>query len=256
MSLKSDTVKSLENEVYEEVSQDELDRLRERHAWLVEPIYKASDLVRKMPFFNWVERLQSPLEFKSAAIQLYHHSATFPKVMGMMLGLTSMGENHMMPFYAKHAFGESDHHAMLMRWMLQHGLLKEQYEICDVVITPETNACINLGYQLALEQDRDKWLVTINSGIERCSNDFFKVVAPKMHGLGVGDRYFDVHVSTDEHHSIMGLDFIEPQDPLSQRGKALLSKSLEGIGLWAAMLHSWIGVSLHPRFNLNGSLVG
>lgn len=171
-----------------------------------------------------------------------------------MLGLTPMSENHMMPFYAKHAFGEADHHAMLMDWMLRHKLIASADELNAVIPTTETNACVNYAYQMALEQDRDKWLVGLNSGIERCSNDFFKVVAPKMHELGAGDAYFDVHVEADEHHSIMGLDYIAPQDPQSARGQTLIAKALEGISLWAAMLHSWIGMDLHPRFHLDGAL--
>jgi len=242
-------------DVYEEIDAAKLALLCEQHAWIVQPIYRASDAVLEMPFFEWVKSLRSPQAFKPAAVQLYYHSATFPKVMGIMLGLTPMSENHMMPFYAKHAFGEADHHAMLMDWMLRHQLLASADELKAVIPTTETNACVNYAYQMALEQDRDKWLVGLNSGIERCSNDFFKVVAPKMHELGAGDVYFDVHVEADEHHSIMGLDYIVPRDAQSPRGQALIAKALEGISLWAAMLHSWIGMDLHPRFNLDGSLV-
>ena len=241
--------------IYEEIDVEKLCFLRERHAWIVEPIYRASDAVLAMPFFTWVKAIRSPQEFKPAAVQLYHHSATFPKVMGIMLGLTPMAENHMMPFYAKHAFGEADHHAMLMDWMLRHKLLSSPAEIDTVILTTETNACINYAYKMAIEQDRDQWLVGLNSGIERCSNDFFKVIAPKMHEIGAGDVYFDVHVEADEHHSIMGLEYIDPQSANSVRGKKLIAKALEGISLWASMLHSWIGIGLHPRFRLDGSLV-
>lgn len=238
---------------YEVVDQAEIERLRIKHSWITEPIYRASDIVKKMPFFDWVAQINSPLEFKPAAVQLYYHSATFPKVMGLMLGNTPMSENHMMSFYAHHAYGEADHHQMLMRWMLEHKLLKSGKEIEEVIPTPETNACVNLAYQLAIEQDRAKWLVTINSGIERCSNDFFKAVAPKMYKIGAGDAYFDVHVEADEHHSIMGMKHIDVQDPESLRGRALIAKALEGIGLWAAMLHSWIGIEVSPNFNLDGT---
>lgn len=239
---------------YEVVDQVKLDALRRKHAWLVEPLYKASDFVREMPFFQWVGRLRSPQEFKCVAEQLYFHSATFPKVMGIMLGLTAMRENFMMPFYSKHAFGESDHHMLLRSWMHRNGLIDADAELDQVITSIETNACVNLAYQLAIEQDRDKWLVTINSGIERCSNDFFKIVAPKMHELGVGDVYFDVHIEADEHHSIMGLEHLSNVDPASHRAKVLLAKALEGVSLWAAMLHSWIGVRMLPVFNLDGTL--
>ena len=75
-----------------------------------------------------------------------------------------------------------------------------------------------------------------------------------MHELGAGDEYFDVHVEADEHHSIMGLEFLSSVDPASHRAKVLLSKALEGVSLWAAMLHSWIGIGMLPVFNLDGTL--
>jgi len=239
---------------YEAIDQAKLDALRAKHAWLVEPLYAASDLVAKMPFYRWVKELRSPQEFKCVAEQLYYHSATFPKVMGLMMGLTPMSENFMMPFYAKHAFGEADHHMMLRDWMLRHGLINSAADIDLVITGTETNACVNLAYQLACDQDRDKWLVTVNSGIERCSNDFFKMVAPKMHELGVGDMYFDVHIEADEHHSIMGLEYLSEIDPSSHRAKVLLSKALEGVSLWASMIHSWIGMTVPTTFKLDGSL--
>lgn len=138
--------------------------------------------------------------------------------------------------------------------MLQHKILKDRSEINQVIPTPATNACINIAYQLANERDREKWLVTINSGIELCSNQFFKVVAPKMRELGAGHEYFDVHVEADEHHSIMGLEHVEQRDPNSLRGRILISKALESISLWAAMLHSWIGQNVFPLFDLDGNL--
>lgn len=240
---------------YEAIDQVKLDALRRKHAWLVEPLYIASDQVARMPFFRWVKELRTPREFRPVAEQLYHHSATFPKVMGLMLGFTSMRENSMMPFYAKHAFGESDHHMLLRSWMIRHGLIADQAELDLVMPSIETNACINLAYQLAIEQDRDKWLVTINSGIERCSNDFFKAVAPRMHAIGAGDVYFDVHVEADEHHSIMGLEYLGDIDPASHRARQLLAKALEGVSLWASMIHSWLGMAVAPVFRLDGSLV-
>lgn len=240
---------------YEKIDAEKLAKLHEQHAWIVEPIYHASDYVLTTPFFQWVQELKSPQDFKPAAIQLYYHSATFPKVMGLMLALGAMSQNAMMPFYAKHAYGEADHHIMLMQWMLEHEVLHSAAEITQVIPTIETNACVNYAYQMALEQDRDKWLVGLNSGIERCSNDFFKTVSPRMHSIGAGDLYFDVHVEADEFHSIMGLEYIAPQDPHSFRGKELIAKALEGISLWSAMVNSWIGVDNFPKFNLNGKVI-
>ncbi|MDR9894786.1 iron-containing redox enzyme family protein [Aetokthonos hydrillicola Thurmond2011] len=231
-----------------------IEELRIKHAWITDPIYRASAIVKQMPFFDWVSQLQSPLQFKPAAVQLYYHSATFPKVIGLMLGNTPLSENHMMPFYAKHAYGEADHYQMLMRWILKHKLLNNAKEIEEVIPTLETNACINLAYQLAIEQDRDKWLITINSGIELCSNHLFKALAPKMYEINAGDAYFDIHVEADDHHSIMGMEYIDLQDKESLRGRVLIAKALEGIGLWAAMIHSWIGIDICPKFNLDGTL--
>ncbi len=241
--------------VYEEIDQEKLAALEEKHAWIVKPIYKASQAVLDMPFFKFVDELKDPKEFGESAQQLFHHSATFPKVMALMCGLTSMKENSMMPFYATHTYGEADHHIMLMDWMLEHGVLNNAEEIENCIPTRETNACVAYAYQMAMEQDRDKWLVGLNSGIERCSNDFFKRIAPKLHSLGAGDHYFDCHVEADEHHSIMGLDYIDVQDKDSIRGKELILKALEGIELWAMMLHSWIGVDINPKFDLDGNLI-
>jgi hypothetical protein len=246
---------AVNNPVYEEIDPAEIARLEKEHAWIVAPIYRASTEVARMPFFTWLKEVKNVMEMKPVVTQLYYHSATFPKVMGLMLGSTPMSENFMMPFYAKHAFGEADHHQMLMCWMLRHGLISSTEEIHDVITTPETNACVNLAYQLAIEQDREKWLVAINSGIERCSNDFFKAVAPKMHALGAGDEYFDIHVSADEHHSIMGMQHLQQYEPTSRRGRQMVSKALESISLWAAMIHSWIDVECFPKFELDGSLV-
>ena len=229
-----------------------LKRVQERHAWVAEPLFRASTYVRTMPFFEWIEELRAPEDFRPAAVQLFHHSATFPKIMGLMLALTPFSENHMMPFYARHAFGEADHHELLMQWILKHEVLRSRQEMDEVLITPATNSCINLGYRLALEADRYAWVLTLNSGIERCSNDLFKALAPKMRSLGAGDVYFDVHVEADEHHSIMGMDYLEPQDPASARGRQLVARALEGVTLWAAMLHSWIGIDVLPQFGLDG----
>jgi hypothetical protein len=238
---------------YKAISDDIIDTIATKYSWIADPINQATTYVRTLPYFEFIESMQSHLQFKESATQLYFHSATFPKVMGLMLGMTSLSENHMMSFYAGHASGEATHHKMLFNWMLKFGLIEDFSEIENVITTPETNACVNLAYQMAVEQDRSKWLVALNCGIEKCSNDFFKAVAPKMHNLGVGDRYFDIHVEADEHHSIMGLEYI-PNDLSDHRKSVLIAKALEGITLWAAMLHSWIGISTFPVFNEYGGL--
>jgi len=77
-------------------------------------------------------------------------------------GLTPLSENGMMEFYAAHAYGESTHHEMLMQWMLRHRLIADRKTINSVITTVETNACVNFAYQLAVDQNRNKWF----SGIE------------------------------------------------------------------------------------------
>jgi Iron-containing redox enzyme len=239
---------------YAVISQQVLDQIASRYSWIAEPISRASDYVSEMPFFDFVDSMVSPADFRECAVQLWYHSATFPKVMGLMLGLTPLAENHMMSFYSEHAHGEAPHHQMLMDWILRHKLLERERQIADIVPTLETNACVNFSYQMAIEQNRDKWLVALNCGIERCSNQFFKALSPKMHALGAGDGYFDVHVEADEHHSIMGLDYIR-KDLTTKEQEVLVRKAMEGISLWAAMIHSWIGMSALPVFDLDGSLL-
>lgn len=244
-----------EQPVYQALNHNHLLQIEKNHEWLTKALYRASDAILEMPFFEWLSEIKSVEQFAVVGKQLYYHSATFPKVLGLMLGLTAHNENAMMPFYAKHAFGEADHHQLLARWMLKHNLIYRYEEIDEVIVTTETNACINLAYQLAAEQDREKWIVAINCSIERCSNDFFKRVAPKMHELDAGDIYFDIHVEADEHHSIMGLEYIQPYAYDSVRAKQLIAKALEATSLWASMLHSWIGVNIHPKFDLSGNLI-
>ena len=240
---------------YETLDVIELENIYQLYSWISEPINKASQHVLQMPFFKWIKQLTNIQDFKCVAEQLYYHSATFPKVIGLMLGNTPMSENHMMPFYAKHAFGEADHHYLLLKWMLKHKLIAHQYEINEVNVTLATNACINLAYRLAIERDRGLWVAAINCGIERCSNDFFKIVAPKMQSLDAGDIYFDVHVEADEHHSIMGLKYIEIEPEDFETKDKLVLQALEGISLWAAMLHSWIGINYLPLFDIDGNLL-
>ncbi|MEJ1379897.1 MAG: hypothetical protein RPU73_03415, partial [Candidatus Sedimenticola sp. (ex Thyasira tokunagai)] len=89
---------------YEKIDVNKLSRLYKEHKWILKPIDHASATVLGMPFFTWIKDIESPVDFKQSAQQLYFHSAKFPKVMGLMLGLTPMSENHMMPFYAQHAY--------------------------------------------------------------------------------------------------------------------------------------------------------
>jgi hypothetical protein len=73
---------------YEAIDPAELARIQIKHSWITEPIFQATEIVREMPF-SIASNLDSPEEFLPAAVQLFHHSATFPKVMGLMLGTTA-----------------------------------------------------------------------------------------------------------------------------------------------------------------------
>ncbi|HWO25886.1 MAG TPA: iron-containing redox enzyme family protein [Kofleriaceae bacterium] len=240
---------------YESVDQMKLEALRRKHGWLVEPLERACDLVAKMPFFRWVRELRRPSELKCAAQQLYCYSAALPKAMGLMLGLTPTRESGMMPFYAKHAYGQADHHLLLRRWMRKQGLIAVDAELELVIPSLETNACTNLAYQLAIEQDRDKWLVAVHGAIARCASGFYKVVALKLHELDAGDECFDAQVDVDEHRSLRCLEHLRDVNPASHRARVLLSKALEGVSLWASMIHSWIGIRVSPAFALDGTLL-
>lgn len=244
----------LTEQKYRVVTKEELERVRKQNSWVADPIIRAAEAILKEPFFIWLENVNSVEELKPIVTQLWYHSATFPKVMGLMLGLTSLKENHMMPFYALHTYGEADHHEMLMQWMLKQGILQERAEIENVIPTIATNACVNLVYQMAIEQDRSKWLACLNSGIERCSNHFFIKMSEKLDKLGANDAYFTVHVEADEHHSILGLDYLEKSDS-PQRQEVIIRKALEGISLWGFMLNSWIGINRMPEFDLEGNLL-
>ncbi|MGP3781017.1 iron-containing redox enzyme family protein [Bacillus sp. 4A_MP3] len=244
----------LTSEKYHVVSEEELERVRKQHSWVADPIIKASEEILNEPFFKWLENVQHVKDLKSVVTQLWYHSATFPKVMGVMLGLTSLKENHMMPFYALHIYGEADHHEMLMQWMLKQNILENREEIDRHIPSNATNACVNLVYQLAIEQDRSKWLACLNSGIERCSNHFFIKMSEKLEELGANDPYFTVHVEADEHHSILGLEHLE-DDQNEFRREVVIRKALEGISLWGFMLNSWIGVNRMPEFDLEGNVL-
>ena len=129
---------------YKKISPAVLAEIADKYSWIAKPIERASNHVRNMPFFEFIEGMNSPHEFRASALQLYYHSATFPKVMGLMLGMTPLSENHMMSFYAEHASGEATHHQMLLEWMLKHRIIDGFEEIERAITTPETNACVNL----------------------------------------------------------------------------------------------------------------
>lgn len=244
------------NELYTTYSPEQITTLETDFSWLVTPLYNASQALLATPFFSWLDSLREPKAFRQAASQLYYHSTTFPKIIGIMLGLTRLDEQKLMPFYASHAYGEADHSELLLKWMLKYHLLDKATDINKVIVTPETNACINFGYRMAIAHDRDKWVVGMNCGIERCSQQLFSYLAPKMRALGCGDYYFDIHQHADVHHSIMGLQYLPKIAPDSEHAKQLVMLGLEAISVWCAMLHSWMDErAVLPRFNINGELI-
>jgi heme oxygenase-like protein len=230
----------------------QVESLRRQYAWLVEPIERASMSLLDLPFFCWLRSIEHPLEFKPVAGQLFYHAATFPRVMGLLLELTPMRDDRREPFHARRSQVGVDRHALLMRWMIEHRLLDSPREIEGVVPTPETNACVNLACQVALERHRAQWLGCLNAGIECCSNDFFKVTAPLMHRLGAGDPFFDVHVDADD--GSLGVGYLPPMEPSGPTQVELLALTMDGISLWTAMLHSWIGLQTQPYFDCDGNM--
>src|SRR6266545_4038373 len=139
------------------------------HEWLLDPLNRAASHVEQMPFFEWLAKIESPGEFKPAAIQIFHHSSSFPKVIGMMLGVTPIRRGRLYALYAEHAHEEADHHLLLLEWMLQHRILVCADEAYRMIPTLETSACVNIGYEFAASADHNGWIATIGCGIELCA---------------------------------------------------------------------------------------
>lgn len=237
---------------YNKIDNKKMEALEKNYSWIVTPVYNARQVVKNMPFYEWLNAIEDAKQLKNLTTQLYYHSLTFPKVISLMLGLSRFSDTKMITFYSQHIYSESTHHMMLMSWMLKHKILFEKSDIYNIIPSRETNSCINLAYQLAAEQDKDKWLVGINSGIESCSNDFFNSISRKLNSLGLGDEYFDIHVEADQHHSIMGLEYIDQNLLNKERKNELVKKALEAIELWAIMIHSWAGININIHFSESG----
>ncbi|WP_374357164.1 hypothetical protein [Chitinimonas sp.] len=236
---------------YRQFSGSLLPEIADRHAWIDEPVTRACEYFHSMPFFGFIRKMESHREFKPIAMELYHYAVAFPKVMGLMLGLVSYSESYMTPIYAEQIYGQRANHRLLFDWMIKTRLVSGAEELNRYIPGVETNACINFAYQLAIEQDRDKWLAAVGFGFERCNRDLFSMVAPKMYELGADHTCFDKY---DGVADVKVLDYLN--DNLdSRRRKIILSKVLEGITLWAAMLHSWIGIATMPMFDLDGRVI-
>lgn len=237
---------------YEGVDMAEVKRLAEQHRWLTGPLICAGNHVRHSPFYVWLQQLSTPAEFQTAARNLFHHSVTFPQVMGAMLGGTPLAERRLMRHYAHHCVEEVEHHAWLAEWMFANKFAKSMDELIDFIPTFETTACVDVGWRLVRRRDSELWMVVLNSAIERLSNDLFKVLALRMRELGHGHKYFDVHVGADEFHSILGLRHVKVYDPGSPRGRELIRWGLDGVKSWSDMLHSWIGNNYRVQFDDRG----
>jgi hypothetical protein len=231
----------------------ELERIRQEHLWLLMPIQTAMRSIQTAPFFEWLERVDCPKAFAPVATQIFHHSATLPIAIGKMLAATPVKKGLLYQLYAEHAHEEADHHLLLMDWMLEHGLITSTKQAYDCSPTLETTACINLGYEFAVYGDHNGWIATLNSAIEFCFWNFFSVISKKMHDIGAPHKYFDVHVVADQHHSVMGLKYLSDADDAAERAR-LVRKALDGMTLWSAMVHSWIGIQTSPRFASDGTL--
>lgn len=210
------------------------------HDWLLKPLERSIDDGRVSPFFEWVENIRKPTDFAPAAQQIFWHSLSFPRAIGLMMAGISFEASEVLPVLSKHAFEEADHHILLSRWMIKHGLIGQHSELKGFAPSLETSACINVGYEIALQRDVEKWLVVYNCAIEACSQQLFQVLASQMTSIGCGDKYFDIHVGADEEHKRMGLDFIGDHSPTSLRGRELVDKGLESVALWRRMLDSWV----------------
>ncbi|MFN8391848.1 MAG: rhodanese-like domain-containing protein [Bdellovibrionota bacterium] len=239
---------------YESVDMALIADLKERHRWLTKPLFRASNFVRHTPFYRWAAQLQSPEAFLPVARNLWHHSVTFPQVMGGMLARTSLVNHRLFGHYARHLMEEVEHHNWLAEWLVERGLIASDAELVAFQPTPETRTCIQLGWDLVEAGDPELWMVTLNSAIERLSNDLFKVLARRMRELSAGHRYFDVHVGADEFHSIMGLQYVEPPEPDSERARKLTQWALKGVTVWCDMLHSWIDSPFRVQFDGDGRI--
>lgn len=224
------------------------------YLWLLNPIRTAFSEVRKTPFFDWLEQISSPQEFTPVANQIFFHSNTFPKAIGLMLSMIPAHKGEIYKIVAEHAFDEADHHLLLLDWMINHNIVENKEQVLKLSPTIETNNCINLGYQIAMERNIETWLVCINCAIEFCFYQFFIVTSKKMHSLNAGHFYFDTHVEADQFHSIMGLQFLQNDKYTEQEKDELITKSLNSISLWCAMANSWINHDCFPKFNLKGHI--
>lgn len=231
---------------------EKLIKARSDHQWLIQIIDKVEKESQSMPFYQSILKASQIEDFQWTA-QLFHHSRTLPRFIGLVLSLDS--DDSMMRFYAEHLSNESPHSSWLLEWMISHGIVPSESEACLKKPSIATNACINYGARLAYSNDREAWLIGINCGIEKASHQLFSSIEPVLSKIGVSHWYFKTHVTADKHHSTEALTLIEPLDPESKRAMYLRDLLLEGLSLWYGMLNSWVGSNYTPLFKDDGSLI-
>lgn len=222
--------------------------------WLSLPLMNAVEHIKTSSFYSWLSRLEKPEDFGFAARQAFFHSVTLPRLIGLMLSHLGDKDGLVYELLCEHAHEESTHHLLLVDWMLHYSIIHNQEEAIATIPTIETRNCINIAYEIAFEHDVETWLAVMNSAIELCFFEYFKVLAPKMRSLGAGHEYFDVHVEADEEHSTAGFRFLSHIEPNSAKADLLVRKSLDSVSLWTEMVHSWIGEHHTVRFDVTGSV--
>ncbi|MEQ1870661.1 MAG: iron-containing redox enzyme family protein [Vicinamibacterales bacterium] len=220
-------------------SQHDLLALREANTWLLDPVERAVSEIETGRFFDWLGNVTSAQQLSPMASQIFLHSASLPRIIGMMLACTPLRRGELYRVYSQHAHEEADHHLLLLDWMLQHRIISSPEAAYDTNPTPATAACINIGYELACTHDHDAWLGVMNTAVELCFHRLFLTAARRTRQIGCPHSYFDVHVHADAHHSVMGLGYLSPSLSQKQREK-IVHRSLQAVALWSAMVDSWM----------------
>jgi pyrroloquinoline quinone (PQQ) biosynthesis protein C len=231
---------------------DNIIKAQNEHRWLIQIIERVEQESRFMPFYQSILRANQIEDFKWT-VQLFHHSRTLPRFIGLVLSQES--DDSMMRFYAEHLSNEAPHSSWLLEWMTHHGIVRSEREACLMKPSVTTNSCINYGARLAQSNDREAWLIGINCGIEKASHQLFSTIEPILSEVGLSHIYFRTHVVADKHHSTEALTLVNRLDPQSERALYLRDLLLEGLSLWYGMLNSWVGVNYIPLFNGDGSLL-
>jgi len=220
---------------------------------LAKVISLASQETLKIPFYERIGDFKSAQDFVFMR-QMHYHSRTLPKFIALRMSLDGDTKT-MMPFYAGHIWEEAFHSNYLEEWLIQHSLITSYEELIHIYPTPQTIACVAFGNLMATSGDREAWLVAMNCGIEKCSHILFSKITPVVESLGIGHKYFSIHVEADEYHSIEGLYHVEPHSLENQRGRYLRQVAFNAISLWCGMLNSWVGVNEIPQFEESGQLL-